>query len=46
DYIIPQRGGPGGSDHTPFLEKGVPGFFIITRGAIKYHQSHDPPYPC
>ncbi|MCK4364300.1 MAG: M20/M25/M40 family metallo-hydrolase, partial [Candidatus Aminicenantes bacterium] len=41
DYVIPQRGGPGGSDHTPFLEKGVPGFFIITRGAIKYHQSRD-----
>jgi len=41
DYVIPQRGGPGGSDHTPFLEKGVPGFFIITRGAIKYHHSRD-----
>ena len=41
NYVMPQRGGPGGSDHTPFLEKGVPGFFIITRGAIKYHQSRD-----
>jgi aminopeptidase YwaD len=41
DYVVPRRGGPGGSDHTPFLEKGVPGFFIITRGAIKYHQSRD-----
>jgi microsomal dipeptidase-like Zn-dependent dipeptidase len=41
DYVNPQRGGPGGSDHTPFLEKGVPGYFIITRGAIKYHHSRD-----
>jgi hypothetical protein len=41
DYVIPQRGGPGGSDHTPFLQKGVPGFFIITRGYMKYHQSRD-----
>jgi len=41
DSVNPGRGGPGGSDHTPFLEKGVPGFFVITRGAIKYHQSRD-----
>ncbi|NIO48201.1 MAG: M28 family peptidase [Candidatus Aminicenantes bacterium] len=41
DYVMPQRGGPGGSDHTPFLAKGVPGFEIITRGAIKYHHSRD-----
>ena len=41
NYVMPQRGGPGGSDHTPFLEKGVPGFFIITRGAIKYHHTRD-----
>ncbi|NIM59506.1 MAG: M28 family peptidase [Candidatus Aminicenantes bacterium] len=41
DYVMPGRGGPGGSDHTPFLEKGVPGFFIITRGSIKYHHSRD-----
>jgi len=41
DYVMPRRGGPGGSDHTPFLEKGVPGFFVMTRGAIKYHQSRD-----
>jgi hypothetical protein len=40
DYVEPNRGGPGGSDHTPFLEKGVPGFFIFT-GGIKYHQSRD-----
>jgi Zn-dependent M28 family amino/carboxypeptidase len=41
DYTAPARGGPGGSDHTPFLRKGVPAFFLITRGAVKYHQPHD-----
>ena len=41
DFVIPERGGPGGSDHSSFLEKGVPGFFIITPGEIKYHQSRD-----
>lgn len=41
DYVKPDRGGPGGSDHTPFLMKGVPGFFLITRGAIKYHHPRD-----
>jgi aminopeptidase YwaD len=30
--VIPGRGGPGGSDHTYFLSKGVPGFFVITEG--------------
>lgn len=35
------RGGPGGSDHTPFLEKGIPAFFLITRPSVKYHQSRD-----
>jgi hypothetical protein len=41
DYVTPKRGGPGGSDHTPFLEKGVPGFFAMTKGYLKYHQSRD-----
>lgn len=41
DYIQPGRGGPGGSDHTPFLEKGVPAFFLITRPSIKYHRNRD-----
>lgn len=40
-YVKPERGGPGGSDHTPFLMKGVPGYFIITEGAIKYHHPRD-----
>lgn len=42
DYVKPGRGGPGGSDHSSFLAKGVPGFFIITEGHhFKYHQSRD-----
>jgi len=32
DNVIPGRGGPGGSDHTYFLSKGVPGFMVITEG--------------
>jgi len=31
--VIPSRGGPGGSDHTHFLSKGVPGFYVMTQGA-------------
>ncbi|UCE42834.1 MAG: M20/M25/M40 family metallo-hydrolase [Candidatus Aminicenantes bacterium] len=41
DTTAPRRGGPGGSDHTPFLQKGVPAFSIGTRGAVKYHQPYD-----
>jgi len=34
DNVNPGRGGPGGSDHTYFLQKGVPGYFVATDG---YH---------
>ncbi|MDZ7373600.1 MAG: M20/M25/M40 family metallo-hydrolase [candidate division KSB1 bacterium] len=38
----PQRGGPGGSDHTPFLVRGVPAFFLLTSGDHPdYHQPSD-----
>ncbi len=38
----PQRGGPGGSDHTPFLVRGVPAFFLLTSGDHPdYHQPTD-----
>ena len=37
--IVPSRGGPGGSDHTPFLANGVPGFFIQTAG--DHYGRHD-----
>jgi len=40
--LNPSRGGPGGSDHTSFLMKGVPGFGIMTSGYhFKYHQTRD-----
>jgi aminopeptidase YwaD len=42
EYVRPGRGGPGGSDHTPFLEKGIPSYGIFTQGYhFKYHQSRD-----
>ncbi len=37
--VTPTRGGPGGSDHTPFLTAGVPGFFIQTTGP--HYGRHD-----
>ncbi|MCX7973731.1 MAG: M20/M25/M40 family metallo-hydrolase [Candidatus Aminicenantes bacterium] len=43
-YVRPGRGGPGGSDHSSFLAKGVPGFAIMTEGYhFKYHQANDVP---
>jgi len=42
DKAIPSRGGPGGSDHSHFLYKGVPAFAIMTSGYhFKYHQTGD-----
>jgi len=42
--VNPSRGGPGGSDHTPFLQKGVPAMFAITSGPHPdYHQPGDSP---
>jgi hypothetical protein len=42
EYIEPARGGPGGSDHTPFLAKGVPAFGMGSQGHhFKYHQIRD-----
>ena len=32
DNVSPGRGGPGGSDHTYFLSKGVPAYFVATEG--------------
>lgn len=39
---VAARGPAANSDHHPFYEKGVPGFFIYTRGDYKhYHDIHD-----
>jgi hypothetical protein len=40
--VIPSKGGPGGSDHTPFLQKGVPAFAGMTGGQHPdYHTPGD-----
>jgi len=42
EYVTPGRGGPGGSDHTPFLMKGVPAYGAGSQGYhFKYHRSRD-----
>jgi len=42
EAVKPGRGGPGGSDHTAFLQKGVPAYFAITEDSfLKYHHSRD-----
>lgn len=39
---IKERGPAANSDHYPFYQKGVPSFFIYTRGGIKaYHDIYD-----
>lgn len=42
EFVEPGRGGPGGSDHSPFLAKGVPGYFTMSSGPhLKYHHVRD-----
>ena len=42
EKVVPNRGGPGGSDHTPFLTRGVPAFFLFSTGSHpNYHQPED-----
>ncbi len=44
DFIEPSRGGPGGSDHTPFITRGVPAFALMTspwNAHTDYHQPGD-----
>jgi aminopeptidase YwaD len=42
EYTTPGPGGPGGSDHTPFLVKGVPAYALATDGPhLKYHRNRD-----
>lgn len=39
---VKARGAAQNSDHWPFYRKGIPAFFIYTRGAYKaYHNVHD-----
>lgn len=44
EFIEPSRGGPGGSDHTPFITRGIPAFALMTtpwNGHPDYHQPGD-----
>ena len=44
EFIQPRRGGPGGSDHTPFITRGVPAFALMTspwNAHTDYHQPGD-----
>lgn len=42
DNALASRGGPGGSDHSPFLAKGVPAFGVGSPGHhFKYHHVRD-----
>lgn|GEM_PF-71433 len=44
DFLEPSRGGPGGSDHTPFITRGVPAFALMTSpwsAHTDYHQPGD-----
>jgi hypothetical protein len=42
EYTRAEPGGPGGSDHTPFLMKGVSAWALTTDGPhLKYHRSRD-----
>lgn len=44
ELIQPGRGGPGGSDHTPFVVRGIPSFSMITTpwgSHPDYHQPDD-----
>lgn len=44
DLLEPSRGGPGGSDHTPFITRGVPAFALMTApwsAHTDYHQPGD-----
>jgi len=42
DFIEPSRGGPGGSDHTPFITKGIPAFALMTQPWMSHSDYHQP----
>ena len=44
--VSPSEGGPGGSDHTPFIERGITSMALMTReggGHPDYHDTGDDP---
>jgi hypothetical protein len=40
--IEPSTGGPGGSDHTGFIRKGIQTVFLMSRGGIGHPDYHQP----
>lgn len=40
--VEPQTGGPGGSDHSAFIEKGIEALSIMTRGLGRHPDFHKP----
>ncbi len=42
DFLKPGRGGPGGSDHTPFITRGVPAFALMTSPWGDHPDYHQP----
>lgn len=42
DFVEPARGGPGGSDHTAFITRGVPAFALMTTPWLAHTDYHQP----
>lgn len=42
EFIEASRGGPGGSDHTPFITRGVPAFALMTSPFDAHPDYHQP----
>jgi hypothetical protein len=40
--IEPSVGGPGGSDHTGFIRKGIETIFLMSRGGVGHQDYHQP----
>ena len=41
DAMTPRTGGPGGSDHSGFIELGIEAVFLITSGGVGHPDYHD-----
>ena len=41
DAVNPREGGPGGSDHTPFIELGIESLALMTSGGKGHPDYHD-----
>jgi len=41
EAVVPSTGGPGGSDHSGFIEKGIEALALMTRGGVGHPDYHD-----